>query len=161
LELNAFEEDVTTASPHLPDGVPQNINNQSAFILEMVSCTYEIENAVKLQSQHVKHLYPYTDKDDKYVHLPNIGRDETCTEGIFLMNAALLKYLGLLTKEEKRRYNLGPNAKRGWFFLYGDASVNFHNRLYDTILRKITQLGNKTYVEMLLQVQDRILIQKG
>ncbi len=112
LELNAFEEDVNTASPHLPDGIPQNINNESAFILEMASCTYEIGNAVKLQSQLVKHLYPYTDKDDKYIHLPIISRDETCTEGMLLTNAALLEYLGLLTKEEKGRYNLGPNAKK-------------------------------------------------
>jgi hypothetical protein len=139
LELNAFQEDIDSSSPHLPDDIPQNINNKSAFILEMASCTYEIDNAVKLWSQLVKHLYPYADKDDKYIHLPIVGRDETCMEGMLLLNAVLLEYLGLLTKAEKRRYNLGPNTKKRMGFLYGNAlTVNFHNKMYDTILHKIT-----------------------
>jgi hypothetical protein len=116
LELNVFEEDFNTSSPHLPDRIPQNSSNERAFISEMSSCTHEIDNAVKLQSQLVKHLYLYSDKDNKYVHLPIVGRDETCMEGMLLTNAALLEYLGLLTKAEKGRYNLGPNAKKRMFF---------------------------------------------
>jgi hypothetical protein len=108
------------------------------------------------------HLYPYVHKVDEYIHLPLVGRDKTCTKGMLLTNAALMEFLGLLTKAEKGLYKLGTNVKKRMVFLYGNALlVNFHNRLYDMILRKITQLGNKIYVETLLAGQKQILIQKG
>ena len=108
------------------------------------------------------HLHPYLNKVDEYIYLPIVGRDETCTEGMLLTNAALMEHLGLLTKATKGKYNLGPNAKKRTVFLYGDAlSNNLRNILYDMILCKITHLGNKLYVETLLTAQKRILIQKG
>jgi hypothetical protein len=70
-----------------------------------------------------------------------------------LTNAAILEYLVFLLKADKGKYVLGDNAKEQVVFLYGDAlTVNLHESLYDQILRKIPQLGNREYVEMLLMV---------
>ena len=50
----------------------------------------------------------------------------------------------------------------GMSSLYGDAlSVSLHGKVYDKILRRITQLGNRDYIETLLSAQDRVVIQKG
>jgi hypothetical protein len=59
-------------------------------------------------------------------------------------------------------YSITDNAAKRYVFLYGDAlSVSLHGKVYDKILRRITQLGNRDYIETLLSAQDRVVIQKG
>ena len=128
MELNAFEDDLDVPLHYLPNGIPHQYTNETSFVLLLSLFTTEIDSALKLRSKLVKHLHPFAHQVDEYIHLPIVGRDETCTEGMLLTNAALMEHLGLLTKATKGRFNLGPNAKQRTVFLYGDAlSVNFHN----------------------------------
>ena len=114
------------------------------------------------RSDMVRHLYPYSKQPDKFIHFPLIGRDETTNEGMLMTNNAILTNVGLLRKMDKGQYSLSENAPKRIIFLYGDAlSVSLHGKIYDKILRRITQLGNREYIETLLSAQDRVVIQKG
>ena len=115
MELNACKDGEDVPLPHLPNIIPHNIDDNVVFIYKMSTCASEINYALTLCSELVLHLYPYVHKEDEYIHLPLVGRDETCTERMLLTNAALMEYLGLLTKAEKGLYKLGPKAKKRTF----------------------------------------------
>ncbi len=107
---------------------PANTPREAAFVLLMRKCTKEVNNAQKLQSDMVRHCYLFSKHGDSFIHLPLVRRDETTNEGMLLTNAALLENLGLLVKEKKGRFLLGPNAKKQTVFMYGNMlSVDFHS----------------------------------
>ncbi len=121
-----------------------------------------MNSAQKLQCDMVRHCYPFSKHGDSFIHSPLVGRDETTNEGMLLTNGALLENLGLLVKEEKGHYSLGPNAQKRTVFMYGDVlSVDFHSCLYDIIFQKITQLGNEEYVRTFLDTHSAVIMQKG
>jgi hypothetical protein len=74
LELNGFEENLDVPLHYLPNGIPHHIINETAFVSLISSFTAEIDCALKLRSTLVKHLHPYVDKVDEYIHLPIVGR---------------------------------------------------------------------------------------
>jgi hypothetical protein len=79
-----------------------------------------------------------------------------------LTNIHLLEILGMIKKAPNCLFSLDPNALKRIVFMYGDVlSVSLYSTLYDKILKSITHLGNKKYVQTLLEVQERIFVQKG
>jgi hypothetical protein len=161
LALQTEEDDVSVSSSQLESN-PVNTPHEAVFVSLMRECTKEVNSAQKLQSDMVRHCYTFSKHRDSFIHSPLVGRDETTNKGILLTNAALLENIGLLVKEEKGCFLLGPNAKKRTVFMYGDAlSVDFHSQLYDIIFQKITQLGNEEYVRTLLDAQSVVIMQKG
>ena len=144
------------------DRLPHHFPNERVFFDHLEDCSWEVHKAIAFRSDMVAHLYPHSKKPDKYIHFPLIGRDETTNEGMMLTNNAILTNVGLLQKMDKGLYTIAENANKRFVFLYGDAlSVSLHGKVYDKILRQITQLGNQEYIETLLSAQDRVVIQKG
>jgi hypothetical protein len=52
-------------------------------------------------------MKPHCKTEDKFVHFPLIGRDETTNEGMMLTNSAILEQLGFLVPLDKGMYGLG------------------------------------------------------
>jgi hypothetical protein len=161
LTLQADEDDVSLSSSPL-DSISSTTPREAVFVMLMHECSKEIDIAQQLQSDMVEHCSLCSKHGDSFIHLPLVGRDETTNERMLLTNAALLENLGLLVKKDKGCFLLGLNATKRTVFMYGDAlSVDFHSRLYNIILQKITQLGNEDYVRMLLDAHSAVIMQKG
>jgi hypothetical protein len=131
----------------LPDSIPHQYESKKLFLENIEQCTKELYHVPRFCTALVHHLYPHSEVEDKYIHAPLIGRDETSNEGTMLTNAALLKLAGLVVKQTNGKFILGPNATKRHVFLYGDGlSVSLHSLIYDKIPRQITRLGNEEYV---------------
>ena len=149
---------------YIPDVLPHAFEDERIFVNSIMSCASSIHVAKCLRGELLAHLHPHAMTADIYIHAPLIGREELSNEGMMLTNVSLLELMGLLSKrtDGSDLFHLGPNALNRHIFLYGDAlSVNLHSSLYDKILRQITRLGNKDYVDTLLQAQRRLFVQKG
>jgi hypothetical protein len=96
----------------LPDSIPHQYESKKLYLENIEWYTKEFYHVPRFYTGLIHRLYPHSEVEEKYIHAPLIGRDETSNKGMMLTNAALLKLAGLVMKQTNGKFILGPNATK-------------------------------------------------